>query len=877
MSGPKKTPLTPAEIDELEYLVNRRDSLPHLHGFPWYKWAWDFFNSTNQHSFLCAANQVSKDLDENELIPTVSGFKKMRDICIGDYVFSRNGKKTKVIDIPFVGDSNGYLLTFSDGSKVVCGENHDWICKGSKQRFRKKYSINSGPRSGQEFDNPSYGEWVVKPLNEIKRHYSPFASNYERHCVPICNSVEYPDSLLFEPYAIGFLIGNGCLTGRTAKVTINKLDTDISEYFVNKIGAKKIKCKKDIDYTLPLSIRNKIIEMGLNVTAIYKKIPRQYLESGYETRLAILRGLMDSDGTTSAKNAATSYSTISLELANNVCELVHSLGGIAQIKRRTAGYKKSGIYKRCNDAYIVSVWTNENPFLFKRKSSLWRSPERTKHERILSRIDPIGKIRSKCITVDSLDGSFLCTRNYIVTHNSSTQIRKVIDWATDQSKWKKLWPSLLPGQKPNQFWYFYPSAPVATVEFETKWVPDFLPRGEMKSDPVYGWKEEYDKNYIKQINFNSGVTIYFKTYSQKIIDLQSGSVHYIALDEETPEFLISEFQARLRAVKGYLSAVFTATIGQEFWRKVMEPHNKDEEIYPNAFKRTVSLYDSQEYIDGSKSRWTNERIAEVIAECTSEAEVQRRVFGRFVKSENLAFHAFSLDRNMMTPQPIPKSWSIYGGVDPGSGGKSGHPAAIIFIAVRPDYREGWIFRGWRGDGIPTANPDILDKFRELRGALLLTSQVYDYKDKDFQLVALSQGEPFEMANKSRDQGFGVVNSLYKNGMLKIFRGDVELDKLVGEVLSLPKDIDKRSAIDDLCDAKRYTCMAIPWDFSHIAAPVDLKKFADPPVDARTEESIRQAEILKARREFALNISSDIDDSMESEFEYWNELSGSGND
>ena len=467
---------------------------------------------------------------------------------------------------------------------------------------------------------------------------------------------------------------------------------------------------------------------------------------------------------------------------------------------------------------------------------------------------------------------FLCAANQV--SKSSTQIRKSIDWATDTTKWKKLWPSLLPGQKPNQFWYFYPSAPVATVEFETKWVPDFLPRGDMKNDPIYGWKEEYEKGYIRQINFNSGVTIYFKTYSQKIIDLQSGSVHAIFLDEECPEHLISELQARLRAVKGYLHAVFTATIGQEFWRKVMEPHNKDEEIYPEAFKRSVSLYDSQTYVDGSPSRWTDERIAEVIAECTSESEVQRRVFGRFVKSEGLRYDSFTLDRNMMTPDVIPKSFSYYGGVDPGSGGKSGHPAAMIYVAVRPDYREGWVFRGWRGDGIPTANPDILAKFRELRGDKLLTSQVYDYKDKDFQLVALSMGEAFEMANKARDEGFGLVNSLFKNGMLKIWRNDPELDKLVGELLSLSSTVDKRKAKDDLCDALRYVCMAIPWDFSHIKGSADVMKFRDAPPDPRSEEQIRADEVQKARRDFALNIQSGVDDTDGYEFEYWNELSGS---
>jgi hypothetical protein len=470
--------------------------------------------------------------------------------------------------------------------------------------------------------------------------------------------------------------------------------------------------------------------------------------------------------------------------------------------------------------------------------------------------------------------NFLCAANQV--SKSSTQIRKAIDWATDQKKWRELWPSLLPGQKPNQFWYFYPSAPVATVEWETKWLPDFMPKNQ--NDPVYGWKDVWDKGFIKQIEFNSGVTIYFKTYAQKLIDLQSGSVHAVFLDEEAPEHLMPEIQARLRAVKGYLHAVFTATIGQEYWRRVMEPKTAEETLYPHALKLSVSLYDSQKYMDGTPSRWTDERIAEVIAECSSEAEVQRRVFGRFVKSGGLRFESFDFDRNMIHPQPVQRVWEKYSGVDPGSGGLSGHPAAIIFVAVRPDYKEGYVFRGWRGDGIPTANPDILDKYRELKRDMLMTSAVYDYKDKDFFLIAQSAGEAFEKANKTRDEGYGLVNSLFKNGMLKIFRGDPELDKLVSELMSLSATGDKRKAADDLCDALRYCCMAIPWDFSDVGKDaVSRLRLVDDPPDLRSEEQRLREQMVEDRRKFALGITEKVDDSYASEIEFWNELNGAGND
>ena len=437
-----------------------------------------------------------------------------------------------------------------------------------------------------------------------------------------------------------------------------------------------------------------------------------------------------------------------------------------------------------------------------------------------------------------------------------------------------MWPNLMPGQIPNQFWYFYPTGPVWQAEFETKWVPDFLPRDQYKKSGPHGWRPQYDsKKEIKKIEFNSGINIYAKAYSQKIKDLQSGSVYAMFLDEEPPADFMPELQARLRATHGYMSAVFTATLGQEYWRRVMEPKTVDEEIYKNALKLTVSLYDSQYYVDGTPSRWTTERIDQVINECPTDADIQRRVFGRFVKSSGLKFQSFDIHRNTIEAFPIPKLWAIFSAVDPGTGGAEGHPAAMLFCAVRPDYKFGIIFRARRMDGIATASPDILKEYRNQKGPLLVQRQIYDYKDKDFFLVAEQQGESFEKADKSRDAGVGLLNSLFKNGMLTIQRGDPELNKLIVELSSLAENEDKRKAKDDLADCARYMAMAVPWDFSDLKNQEDPSKYDDKPPDKRSAEQISIDEIRQSRRDFTLNKDTESAD----DFEYWNGLAGTGND
>ena len=65
--------------------------------------------------------------------------------------------------------------------------------------------------------------------------------------------------------------------------------------------------------------------------------------------------------------------------------------------------------------------------------------------------------------------TLLCAANQI--SKSTTQIRKHVHWATSKMDWSTWWKT-----PPRQFWYLYPSADVATAEFQTKWVPDIMPK-----------------------------------------------------------------------------------------------------------------------------------------------------------------------------------------------------------------------------------------------------------------------------------------------------------------------------------------------------------------------------------------------------------------
>lgn len=466
---------------------------------------------------------------------------------------------------------------------------------------------------------------------------------------------------------------------------------------------------------------------------------------------------------------------------------------------------------------------------------------------------------------------------------SSSAIRKNIEWACNRKLWPELWPT-----QPRVFWYFYPDFATATAEFIHKWIPEFLPRGDFKKHPEYGWKEFFASGDIESVTFNTGVTIYFKAYGQKLINLQAQTIHMITCDEEMPPTYVDELMARLVASQGYFNMTFTATQGHELWYRAMECVGSVEESFPDAFKQVVSLYDCMEYEDGSPSPWTLERIRARERECSTEAEKLRRVFGRFVKDEGRKYPTFRPDIHARTPEdlgPVPSDWRWYAGVDVGSGGyvkgRRRSSGAIVIIAVNPQFTKGRIKMSWRGDYTDTTASDILQKYREMLAYLKcsVTNAAYDHASREFQIIASRSGEPFVQAKKDRFAGEKLLNELFKSGALEIESGGGDNVKLITELMTVPAGVSKKF-VDDLTDALRYAALLIPWDFPRIspslgALNAELSGVDEdfPPINATPEEYARW-EIKQRRRDYDSERKTTGWVEFEEEIAEWNEAYGS---
>ncbi|MNJ94805.1 Terminase-like family protein [compost metagenome] len=440
--------------------------------------------------------------------------------------------------------------------------------------------------------------------------------------------------------------------------------------------------------------------------------------------------------------------------------------------------------------------------------------------------------------------SFLFAPNQM--GKSVSNIRKCIDWATEP----KHWPKISKRPRPTLFFYFYPDLKLSRREIYHKWIPELLPRNEMKDDPKYGW-ELIDKQDKLSILFNSGVEVVFFGYSQgkaSLLALAASSPDAVFIDEEMPPELWPEVSMRVEGSKGKISWCATPDKCHPFYKDIQEGIS----VLPDSLVITTSMYELLHFEDGTPGPYTKEDIKAREATLGSKAEIDKRVHGKMVAPEGMIFPGFDKERNFKPGQAVPSTWSYYSGIDVGSGG-SNHPAAIVIVAVSPMRDEARVVKTWRGDGRQTTSTDILEQYATMREGLVFMGEFYDFASAEFGLQALRAGIPVQRADKGK-VGIDLINSLFKSGMLTIDEND-DAEKLVKELESLRVGKLKTHAKDDLCDALRYAVSRVPWQMKH--------RF----IKATPEEEKKKV------RETRSNIyeQTSLLHGAEAEIEFWNDI------
>ena len=186
------------------------------------------------------------------------------------------------------------------------------------------------------------------------------------------------------------------------------------------------------------------------------------------------------------------------------------------------------------------------------------------------------------------------------------------------------------------------------------------------------------------------------------------------------------------------------------------------------------------------------------------------------------------------------------------------------LAVNPEFNRGLVVRTWRGDYEETTAADILAKYKDLTTNIVITQACYDYQSREFGLISSRMGEVFLPADKEREGGTQILNTLFQSRALLVAHGVYDNQKLVTELMSVPLGEKSRKYQDDLTDALRYVVKLVPWDFNSI----------NPQQPSADKAEVKEKEIYdERRRHFFEEKQSDQWRDFRDEIEAWNELYG----
>ena len=367
---------------------------------------------------ISAPPRTGKALSMDSNILTPNGWVKNRDIKPGDYAIGSDGKPVEILEVFPQGITDMYEITFDDRTKVKCSGDHLWTVQTRDDRKNNK-------------------KRTVKTSDMIN-NYLVENGKRKNYCIDYVKPVEFKNHLTeddLHPYILGALIGDGYICHKNGdRIVFTTKDLQILKRFEKLLPkTDKIKYEKQYDYVITKkeNIRNskgypiksktssKLNEYNLyGKHSIDKFIPKKYLYSSIENRIELLRGLMDTDGSTDG-SATVEFSTISKQLAEDMTELARSLGARVTKGEKIGKYKKDdGTVVECNKVYRLHMKFPINPFWLKRKSEKYVT--RDMHIRKFKYISNIKKLpdeESQCIYVNSEDHLFV-TDGYNLTHNT---------------------------------------------------------------------------------------------------------------------------------------------------------------------------------------------------------------------------------------------------------------------------------------------------------------------------------------------------------------------------------------------------------------------------------------------------------------------------
>lgn len=350
----------------------------------------DSFNGVRKRAAVSIGPQLGKALAVGTPIPTPAGWTNIEDLKPGDEVFGENGQIVLVLARGEIFNDRAVCeVRTDDGFSVIADMEHEWPVRMSRS-------------------------WPVKKIKTTAQLLGRTAERNVRLAVPGPLDTQEAD-LPIDPYCLGAWLGDGQSQG-----AIMCAPGDDGAFIEAQFQAAGYQTRRYADpksFGIIKGFHRALADAGL---AGNKHIPLVYFRASRAQRLALLQGLIDTDGHC-APGGNIEFCNTNLALAEGVRDLVVSLGR----KCRLAEGRATLYGRDCGPKYRVCFYMAGAARL-PRKAKECRNAK-CKPNRYIT-VREAGRADTVCIQVDNATNLYLCGRGMLVTHNSQILTRATPAW-----------------------------------------------------------------------------------------------------------------------------------------------------------------------------------------------------------------------------------------------------------------------------------------------------------------------------------------------------------------------------------------------------------------------------------------------------------------
>ncbi len=363
---------------------------------------------------------------------TPDGFRPIGALQVGDLVVGGNGRPTPVLGVYPQGRKEVFRVRVQDGASTLCCGEHLWHVRTPDDR---RHGTSGACRRDTSDVRPaaevSPASLRAATAQRARRVRPPTGADG-----PVCVG-SAARRRLSHPQHAPDRRDEGPRAARALNDALDGVEVEPKSPGNDVLSTPNGRRRGGVMVTNPVTAVLRELDPAATTSGT-KFVPDVYLRNAPEVRIAVLQGLLDSDGgpvTQPSRSCRISYTTCSERLRDDVLYLVRSLGGVADWRGRravgcTPGRANGRPVHHRSDAFCFDIRlpAGIEPFRLPRKREAYRRHGGGRPMRFIDAIEPAGVAETVCIQVAAADSLYV-TEDFLVTHNTLNDSFIILDEA----------------------------------------------------------------------------------------------------------------------------------------------------------------------------------------------------------------------------------------------------------------------------------------------------------------------------------------------------------------------------------------------------------------------------------------------------------------